>query len=89
MLHREAIYIWYYFSVQLEQILKYWVMGMVLGSLVAVFLKEHIHNAFCSMREKRLGALGIVIASVLGIASPPLHVRNHPHCGIFFQKRDA
>lgn len=70
MLHREAIYIWYYFSVQLEQILKYWVMGMVLGSLVAVFLKEHIHNAFCSMREKRLGALGIVIASVLGIASP-------------------
>ena len=54
MLHREAVYLWYYFSVQLEQIFKYWVLGMVLGSLVSVFLKEHIHRAFRSMGEKRL-----------------------------------
>lgn len=70
MLHREAVYLWYYFSVQLEQIFKYWVLGMVLGSLVSVFLKDRIHSAFRFMGEKRLGILGIVIASALGIASP-------------------
>ena len=32
ILHREWIYLWYYFSVQLEQIFPYWVLGMVLGS---------------------------------------------------------
>ena len=40
LLRREAVYLWYYFSIQLEQIFKYWVLGMVLGSLVSVFLKE-------------------------------------------------
>lgn len=70
VLRREAVYLWYYFSVQLEQIFKYWVLGMVLGSLVSVFLKDRIHSAFRFMGEKRLGILGIVIASALGIASP-------------------
>lgn len=70
ILRREAVYLWYYFSVQLEQIFQYWVWGMVLGSLVSVFLKEHIHRAFRSMGEKRLGTMGIVVASALGIASP-------------------
>ena len=69
-LRREAVYLWYYFSVQLEQIFRYWVLGMVLGSLVSVFLKEHIHRAFRSLGEKRLGIMGIVAASALGIASP-------------------
>lgn len=70
ILRREAIYLWYYFSVQLEQIFKYWVLGMVIGSLVSVFLKERIHRAFRSMGEKRLGIVGIAVASALGIASP-------------------
>ena len=70
LLRREAVYLWYYFSIQLEQIFKYWVLGMVLGSLVSVFLKEHIHRAFRSMGKMRLGSLGIVAASALGIASP-------------------
>ena len=70
ILHREAVYLWYYFIVQLEQIFGYWVLGMVIGSLVSVFLKDRIHSAFRFMGEKRLGILGIVIASALGIASP-------------------
>lgn len=70
ILRREAVYLWYYFSVQLEQIFQYWVLGMVLGSLVSVFLKEPIHRAFRSMGEKQLGTMGIVAASALGIASP-------------------
>ena len=70
VLRREAVYLWYYFSVQLEQIFKYWVLGMVLGSLVSVFLKDRINSAFRFMGEKRLGLLGIVMASAIGIASP-------------------
>lgn len=70
ILRREAVYFWYYFSIQLEQIFWYWVLGMVIGSLVSVFLKNHIHDLFRSLGSKKLGAFGIVIASALGIASP-------------------
>lgn len=70
VLRREGIYLWYYFSIQLEQIWGYWVLGMVLGSVISVFAKDHIHSLFCSMHGKRLGVLGIVAASALGIASP-------------------
>lgn len=70
IIQREAVYLWYYFDIQLRQIFWYWVLGMVLGSAVSVFLKDHIHNTFRCLGEKRLGVFGIVIASVLGIASP-------------------
>lgn len=70
VLQREAVYLWYYFSVQLEQIFQYWVLGMALGSFISVFFKEHIHNAFHFLSGKKLGGIGIVAASVLGIASP-------------------
>ena len=43
ILQREFVYIWYYFDVQLRQIIGYWVLGILLG---------------------------IVPASLLGIASP-------------------
>lgn len=69
-LRREFVYFSYYFMVQLEQIFPYWILGMLLGSAVSVFMKDHIHNAFRSMQGKRLGILGIVCASALGIASP-------------------
>ena len=67
---REMIYFWYYFSIQFEQIFRYWVLGMVMGSVISVFFKDTIHNIFRSMEEKRLGIVGIFAASALGIASP-------------------
>ncbi len=70
LLRREGIYLWYYFSLQFSQIFRYWVLGMVLGSAVSVFLKDHIHGAFRSLQGKRLGVWGIIAASGLGIASP-------------------
>lgn len=70
VLRRESIYIWYYFTVQLEQIFGWWVLGMVLGSAVSVFVKGYIHRAFRSLQGKKLGIMGIVAASALGIASP-------------------
>ena len=70
VLHREFVYIWNYFDVQLRQIFPYWVLGMVLGSAVSVFAKEKIHNAVRSLSGKKLGAFGVIPASALGIASP-------------------
>ena len=70
ILRREFIYIWYYFTVQLEQIFGWWVLGMGIGSGVSVFAKDYIHRAFRSLQGKKLGVLGIVAASALGIASP-------------------
>ena len=67
---REAIYLWYYFDLQLRQILPYYVLGIVLGSVISVFIKDHIHGLFRRMGDTKLGVLGIVPASILGIASP-------------------
>lgn len=69
-LHREFVYLWYYFELQLGQIFPYWVLGMVLGSAVSVFLKERIHGTFRALGERKLGVLGIFAASMLGVASP-------------------
>lgn len=70
VIRREAVYLWYYFDIQLRQIFWYWVFGMGIGSVVSVFLKDRIHTAFRRLGEKRLGVFGIGIASILGIASP-------------------
>jgi uncharacterized membrane protein YraQ (UPF0718 family) len=66
----ELIYFWYYFSIQFEQIVWYWILGMALGSLVSVFGKEKIHTLFIKMRNTKMGVFGVVPASLLGIASP-------------------
>ncbi len=70
VLQREFVYIWYYFTIQLRQIFPYWVFGLVIGSFVSVFAKERIHHVFQSLGERKLGILGIIAASALGIASP-------------------
>lgn len=70
LLHRELVYLWYYFELQLRQVFPYWVLGMAIGSVISVFCKGTIHRLFGSIRDKKLGALGVVPASILGIASP-------------------
>ena len=70
IIERELIYLWYYFTVQLEQIAGFWAAGMLIGSAVSVFAKEHIHRALSSLQKKGNGLFGIAAAGVLGIASP-------------------
>lgn len=70
ILHREWVYLWYYFTLQLKQIFPYWVLGMVLGSVISVFIKDHIHGLFRRLGSTKLGILGVIPASILGIASP-------------------
>ncbi len=70
ILHREAVYLWYYFDIQFRQIFKYWVLGIVIGSFISVFAKDKIHRLFERMNEKKMGLFGVIPASLLGIASP-------------------
>ena len=70
LLRRELVYIWYYFELQLRQIFWYWILGMLIGSLISVFAKDRIHGIFAGMKDRKWGLLGIVPACLLGIASP-------------------
>lgn len=70
VLSRELIYIWYYFEVQFRQIFWYWILGMLIGSLVSVFAKDRIHGLFAGLQKEKWGVLGIIPACLLGIASP-------------------
>ena len=69
-IRREAIYLWYYLDIQVRQIAPYWALGILLGSAVSVFGKKAIHGAFSRIGQRRLGWLGVIPASLLGIASP-------------------
>ncbi len=52
VLHRESDYIWYYFSIPLEQIIRYWIFGIAIGSLISRFAKGKRHKVFGGMRDK-------------------------------------
>jgi len=70
VIRREFVYLWYYFDLQLRQIFLYWVIGVLAGSCISVFLKDRIHGLFRRMSGSKFGILGLVPASLLGIASP-------------------
>ncbi|MCI6260434.1 MAG: hypothetical protein SOV63_10345 [Pyramidobacter porci] len=69
VLQREFVYVGYYFTVQFRQIFRYWLLGMLIGSAVAVFGTQKIHGAFSRLLGRKFGLLGIVPACLLGIAS--------------------
>ena len=70
MIQREWTYLRYYFELQLRQILPYWVLGILIGSVISVFAAGKIHGMVCNLSGKKLGVLGIIPASILGVASP-------------------
>jgi uncharacterized membrane protein YraQ (UPF0718 family) len=59
---------------------------MLLGSVVSVFGKEKIHGLFAAMQNKKLGVLGMIPASLLGIASPLCMYGTIPIAASFSQK---
>ena len=69
-IQREAVYLWYYLDIQFRQIAPYWALGIVLGSVVSVFGRKYIHGAFQKLSRRKTGWLGVIPASLLGIASP-------------------
>lgn len=81
ILHREFVYLWYYFSLQVEQLAGYWALGIVIGSVVSVFAKGKIHDVVALLGQKKWGMLGLIPASLLGIASPLCMYGTIPKCG--------
>ena len=86
IIHREAIYLWYYFDLQFRQIFWYWVVGIVIGSCVSVFAKDWIHNAAEWVGKRVPGIFGLIFASALGIASPLCMYGTIPICAAFSRK---
>ncbi|QQO08707.1 permease [Breznakiella homolactica] len=86
ILRREWVYFWYYFTVQLEQVFPYWVLGILIGSVISVFGKEKIHALLGALQGKRLGILGVVPASLIGIASPLCMYGTIPIAASFSEK---
>ena len=86
IIRREFIYLWYYFTIQFEQIYVYWLAGMAIGSFVSVFGKQKIHALFEAMNGKRLSLFGIVPACLLGIASPLCMYGTIPIAASFSEK---
>ena len=85
-LRREWVYLWYYLTVQMEQIVPYYLVGILIGSVSSVFGKGKIHAAFSRMGRRKLGALGLIPASVLGIASPLCMYGTMPIAASFSQQ---
>lgn len=86
MLRRELIYFLYYFSIQFEQIAPYWVLGILLGSVISVFGKAKINTLFTALQNRRLGILGVIPAALLGIASPLCMYGTIPLAASFSEK---
>ena len=85
-IQRELIYIWYYFEVQLQQIVGYWALGILIGSVISVFGKQKINSLMVWIQDKGLGAFGIIPASLIGIASPLCMYGTIPIAASFSQK---
>ncbi|MBP7344134.1 MAG: permease [Clostridia bacterium] len=86
IIQREAIYLWYYISVLFKQIAPYWATGILLGSVISVFGKNRIHSLFTTLKHKKLGILGILPASLIGIASPLCMYGTIPIVASFYQQ---
>ncbi|MCL2034202.1 MAG: permease [Oscillospiraceae bacterium] len=70
ILTREFIYLRYFFFIQVEQIFMYWALGVVTGSMLSVLGREKLYRMFAALNGKKLGALGVIPASLIGAASP-------------------
>ncbi len=57
-------------TILIDQIVPYWIVGILIGSVVSVMGKQQIHSMVDVLRTQNLGILGIIPASILGIASP-------------------
>lgn len=86
IIYREAVYLWYYFDLQFRQIFWYWVLGMIIGSAISVFAKNYIHKAAEFLGKRIPGIVGLVFASLLGIASPLCMYGTIPICAAFSRK---
>lgn len=83
---REGIYLWYYFSLQFDQIFWYWVLGILIGSFISVFGKAKIHALMDVVNRRNLGIFGLIPASIIGMLSPLCMYGTIPIAASFSEK---
>jgi uncharacterized membrane protein YraQ (UPF0718 family) len=86
IIRREGIYLWYYFSIQFEQIFRYWALGIIIGSVISVFGKTKIHSLLVKINRKNVGLFGLIPASLIGIVSPLCMYGTLPIAASFSEK---
>jgi uncharacterized membrane protein YraQ (UPF0718 family) len=86
MFERELLAFWLYFKVLFRQIAPYFALGIFLGSAISVFGKGKIAAACEALGSRKLGAFGVIPASLLGIASPLCMYGTIPIAASFSQK---
>jgi uncharacterized protein len=86
ILQREFIYLRYYFNILFYQIFPYWAFGIIIGSVISVFAKERINRLFALVKDTRIGLLGVIPASMLGIVSPLCMYGTIPIVASFYKK---
>lgn len=86
IIERESIYLLYYFDIQFRQIFWYWVLGILIGSAISVFVKNQIHSLAEFLGKRLPGIAGWIFASLLGIASPLCMYGTIPICAAFSKK---
>ena len=86
IIQREAIYLWYYFDIQLRQILPYWAAGIVIGSIISVFGKDKIHKLLTVIQDKHLGHSGNYPICAFGYRLAALYVRHNSYSRVIFTK---
>ncbi len=84
LFHREFVYFWFYFELQLRQIFFYYILGILAGSFVSVYLKEVISKWFLKL-NKSSSILLIPVASALGILSPLCLYGTIPLAASFYE----
>lgn len=85
-IQREVTYLWYFITLQLEQIAPYWAAGILLGSAISVFGKEWLAGLMADLQGHGKGVLGLMAASALGILSPLCMYGTIPVAASFAQK---
>ncbi len=70
LIEREAIYLYYYLDIQVRQLFWFYLLGTLLGSLISVFGKDHLKRLLTAQVGVSMGFLGLIIAALLGFASP-------------------
>ncbi len=86
ILRREGIYLWYYFDIQFNQIVWYWIIGILIGSVISVFGKKKIHSLMDAINSRNLGLLGLIPTSIIGILSPLCMYGTIPIAASFSEK---
>ena len=56
--------------IQFEQIAPYWMIGLVVGSVINVYLSDKIVGKISAFKSKKFSFVALLLFAILGIASP-------------------